>query len=830
MRTNIIKKIFIMCIIFPFIFSITVFAEQERKIGILPFKILADVKKENLAQDVSIMIAENLKKNGIKTIFIKDIKQTVSFSYQEIYDIGIKHSTDYLIWGTVFITGEKISLDTKIINIFEKGISPLLLFSETQGIENLAFAAQDLSTQIVSEIFQKKLITKISVNGNKRIESDAILGIINIKTGELYNSDLLSENLKNIFKMGYFKDVHVQRKTRDKGIEIIFNVLEKPSVRKIVFKGNQVYEDQEVQDSIATKTGSILNIFTINKDVSRIKKLYTEKNYHNSTIKYKLINLDHNQADIEFSISEGNKIRIEKMIFEGNSFFSNKKIKKIIKTKKKGLFYWVTSSGEFDKNELEQDVVRLESFYKNQGFIDAKVAEPEIEYEKKGITIKFKIKEGFQYKIGKIDFKGDLIIDKKELIKKIELKQSELYSRQKLRSDMMIIADVYGEKGFANANIVPFVKPDLEKKLVNIIFTIEKKLPVYFERINIAGNTKTRDKVIRRQIKVQEQELYSLSGIQKSVKNLRRIDYFDNVQFKTSKGSKDDTIDLNINITEKATGAFSFGGGYSNENNMFGMLSVSERNLFGNGQILSLKGELSGSSSKFTLSFTEPWLFDIPMSAGFDLYNWDKEYDYYDKDSKGGALRLGYMIYDHTYLSGKYAYEDFEITNVQETKTTVDAGNYLTSSFTTAINYDSRNKIFNPTQGAKHIASIEYADKIIGSEIEFTKYIAETGWYYPIFKKFVGYVHGKVGYLDDRTDDSINIDYERFYLGGLNSIRGYDWQDIYADSDAKGDKIGGQKFIQFNVELLFPLLESEGLPSCFFDTGDVYTKSQNIKF
>jgi len=258
---------------------------------------------------------------------------------------------------------------------------------------------------------------------------------------------------------------------------------------------------------------------------------------------------------------------------------------------------------------------------------------------------------------------------------------------------------------------------------------------------------------------------------------------------------------------------------------------VAERNLFGKGQILSLKAELSGSSNKFTLGFTEPWLFDIPLSAGFDLYNWDKEYDYYDKDSKGGALRLGYMIYDHTYLSGKYAYEDFEITNVQENYTSVKAGNYLTSSFTTILNYDSRNKIFNPTEGAKHIASIEYADKIIGSEVEFTKCIAETGWYYPIFKKFVGYVHGAVGYLDDRTDGDIDIDYERFYLGGMNSIRGYDWQDIYAGLDDTGNERGGEKFIQFNVELIFPLLEEEGLTGViFYDAGDVYSKSENMTF
>ena len=489
----------------------------------------------------------------------------------------------------------------------------------------------------------------------------------------------------------------------------------------------------------------------------------------------------------------------------------------------------MTSSGDLDKNELDQDVMRIEALYKNNGFIDARVAEPVIEYEKDRIKVAFKIQEGEQFKVGTIDFKGDLIIPEEEMREKIKFHEENLYSRETLRANVISLTDVYADKGYANADISPSIRKDMESHTVDITFIINKGDPVYFERIIISGNTKTRDKVIRRQIHVYEQDLYSMSGIQRSVKNLRRIDYFENVDVKTSKGSREDMMNLNVEVTEKATGAFSFGGGYSSEESIFGMVSVTERNLFGNGQILSARFEISSSSTKFTVSFTEPWLFDIPLSAGFDLYNWEKEYDYYDKDSKGGALRAGYKIFDYTTLGLKYGFEDFTIKNVQEEYTDVDAGTYVTSSITTSLRYDSRNRTFNPTEGSEHSVSMEYAGGWLGGEIDFTKYIAETGWYYPLFWKFTGFLHARGGFLDDRSDHDIEIDYERFYLGGMNSVRGYDWQDINATQEGETEQRGGEKFVQFNAEVIFPLLEDINLVGViFYDMGDTYLKDEDI--
>ncbi|ACN15339.1 outer membrane protein (putative surface antigen) [Desulforapulum autotrophicum HRM2] len=830
MNTGIFKRTAFMAMLFVVFFSVTVSAKDKITIGILPFAVHADKTLDKLEKSIPRMLSEKFQADGAETVLIEKVPEGIDLGYNKIKELGIQYGVDHLVWGSLFMVGGRLSIDARLAATFDARL-PAAYFAEAEGLENLFSAVNRLSSEISSVIFKRQFITGVKLEGNRRIESDAVLRILAVKPGEIFNPATLSDDLKKIYKMGYFDDVRVESDEQDKGIELIFTVVEKPSVRKLKIKGNRVYEEKEITDVIRTSTGSILNIFKLDADVARVKALYTEKNYHNCDIRYQTTPLDNNQADIEFIIDEGNKLRIESLVFEGNSFFSDKQLKKEMKTKEKGFFFWVTSSGDLDQNELDQDVFRLESYYKDQGFVDARVSDPEIVYGKESISVNFKIDEGVQYRIGTVDFKGDLIVPVETLTTEIKSRGTELYSRKQLRSDVISLTDIYADKGYANAEVSPLIGRDMEKKIVNITFNLDKKSPVYFERILISGNTKTRDKVIRRQIKVYEQELYSMSKLQDSVKNLRRTDYFENVEVTTSKGSKPDRLDVHMNITEKPTGTFSFGGGYSSEDSMFGMVSVTERNLFGKGQVATVRAEISGSSTKYTLSFTEPWLFDIPLSAGFDLYNWDKEYDYYDKDSKGVALRLGYMIFDFTSIGIKYAFEDFTISDVDTDYTSVDAGTYVTSSLTTTLKYDSRNKSFNATEGMLHSISMEYAGRFLGGEIDFTKYIAESGVHFPIFSKLTGLVHGKTGFLDDQSSDDIDIDYEKFYLGGINSIRGYDWQDINAGENSEGNIEGGVKFVQFNFELNFPLLEDVGLAGVlFYDSGDVFASDEDITF
>ncbi|MBF0573771.1 MAG: hypothetical protein HQK69_08430, partial [Desulfamplus sp.] len=365
---------------------------QKVKVGILPFQINSPSNMDYLKKSLPSMLSENIKTEGAETILVDlaDVQSTALrdkflnaqvgdyLEQGEIQKIGLEKRVDYLVWGSLFIAGGQISIDAKVFNVVTS--EPPVSFAGRAGaVENLFGAVNKISKEIGSEIFNRLLVSDVLIQGNKRIESDAVLRVVGVKKGDIFNAEALSKELKKVFAMGYFEDVRVEGKERDNGIVVIFNVSEKPSVRKIKFQGNHIYEDKEIQEVVQTGTGSILNAFKINEDIERIKTLYTDKNYHNCEITYTSKMLENNQADITLEIKEGEKLKIKTIDFDGNKFFKPKALKKVMKTDEKGVFSWITSSGELKRNELEQDVYRLESFYKDNGFIDAKISDPEVE-------------------------------------------------------------------------------------------------------------------------------------------------------------------------------------------------------------------------------------------------------------------------------------------------------------------------------------------------------------------------------------------------------------------------------------------------------------------
>ncbi|MCP4154849.1 MAG: outer membrane protein assembly factor BamA, partial [bacterium] len=364
------------------------------------------------------------------------------------------------------------------------------------------------------------------------------------------------------------------------------------------------------------------NIFKVRSNIKMIEELFKEKKYHNVKVTYIISQLEHNQADLEFVIEEGEKFRIRSIMFEGNSAYDDKKLKKIMKTSAKGFFSWLTSSGDLNMADLDLDVAMITAFYHNNGYIESRVGEPKIEYQENWIDITIKIDEGPRFKVGKVDITGDLILSREKLLENVKISGETYFNREIVRNDLLGLTDLYSDEGYAYTDISPRIDKDLDKLIVNITYVVEKGKQVYFENIFISGNKKTRDKVIRRELKVFEQELYSGRGLKRGVRNLYRLDYFEDVKVNTPRGSSDDKMILKIDVTEKPTGMFSFGGGYSSVEHLFVMASISQRNLFGRGQVLQVKGEWGGQTNRYNLSFTEPWLFDIPLSAGFDLYNW----------------------------------------------------------------------------------------------------------------------------------------------------------------------------------------------------------------
>jgi outer membrane protein insertion porin family len=798
---------------------------------VLPFAIHSSENLSSLQSEILNLLQANIQEQGAvilaSGITSKAALQEVSQNYEKIRSLGLNKGADYVVWGSLTLIGQKFSLDVKMINVYKKEL-PLIFIKEGQGIENLPGIVKQLATTIGTTLFKREKIVSVEIAGNKRIESDAIKRVIKTKPGDIYLPKRLSEDLKAVYAMGYFDDIRIEAENTPEGKKIVFRVKEKPTIRVIRFKGNKVFKEDKIKENLTIKTGSILNTFKIRSNIARIEDLYKGKNYQNVKVTYHIHPLEHNQADLEFDIDEGNKVLIKSIKFEGNSAFSDDQLKKIMKTSEKGFFSWLTSSGDLKKEDLDQDVTKLSSFYYNHGYIQARIGEPKIEYKGNWIYITIKIDEGPQFKVGNVNIKGDLVLPKDELMKRLKITKEIYYNREIVRDDVLALTDLYSDEGYAYADISPAIDKNIKQLKVNITYVIRKGRQVYFEKIIIAGNTKTRDKVIRRELQVYEQELFSGKKLKRSVRNLYRLDYFEDIKVNTAKGSADNQMILKIDVTEKPTGTLAFGAGYSSEEAIFGTVSVSQRNLFGRGQTLELDSQIGGLSTLYKLSFTEPWLFDIPLEAQLNAYDWATDYDTYDRKSIGGGFKLSYPVYDYLRASIQYNYDDANITNITASaaKSIKDLeGINITSSVTTGLTYDSRNRVFNPSEGSKHSIMVKYAG--LGGNVGFTKVVAETGWYKPFPLDTVGFLHGKIGWVT-RNSGAVLPDYERFYLGGINSVRGYGWQGIHA-LDEDGNVIGGNKFVLFNAEYIFPLIKKQGLVGVvFFDAGNVYNEGENI--
>jgi len=824
-----IRPLSLIIIVLLCLVPVSVQALEPVRIVVLPFKIHAQEDLSYLESEISNTIKKHLKKEGAIILEPDQIpsKPVDSMSPEDFRRFGIRNGADFVIWGSMTRIGQKFSLDVKTIESFGED-PPHVVFKEGERIETLPAMVKALSRGLGLKIFKQETIAEVRVTGNKRIEADAIERVIKTVPGDIYSAKDLSRDLKAIYAMGYFDDVRIEAEEGPRGKTIIFKVKEKPTVRVIRFKGNRVFDDEKIMENLSLSTGSILNVFKLEKNVKRIETLYKDKNYHNVQVTYTIHPLENEQADLEFNIQEGEKIWIKKITFEGNSAYSDRNLKKLMKTSEKGFFSWITSSGDLSQEDLERDADRIAAFYHNNGYIQAKVGDPQVDFKPDGIYVTIKIDEGRRFKVGKVDITGDIILTKEELEKKLKISKQEYYSREVVRNDVLALADLYSDQGYAYADIIPKTDQDPDNLVVHITYTIAKGKEVYFEKIIISGNTKTRDKVIRRELNVYEQELYSGVRLKRGIRNLHRLDFFEDIKVNTERGHSDDTMVLKVNVTEKPTGAFSFGGGYSNDENLFGMASISQKNLFGKAQTLELKAQIGGTTNRFTLSFVEPWLFDIPLSAGIDLFNWQTDYDDYDKDAVGGRIKFSYPVWNYTRVFAGYTYEIDDIRNIDETasKTIKELeGENVTSSVRAGLKYDSRDKIFNPTRGSVHSVSVEYAG--LGGDIAFTKFLLDTGWYIPILWETVGFIHGKTGQVTQNSG-GILPDYEKFYLGGINSMRGFEWRGIHL-LDSDGAEIGGEKFVQFNFEILVPLFKKAGVVGVvFYDTGNVYAENEGI--
>jgi outer membrane protein insertion porin family len=666
------------------------------------------------------------------------------------------------------------------------------------------------------------VIYKITILGNVKIEEGVIRGAVKSREGGPFSNEQVREDLRSIFGLGYFADVQVDIKSTPKGEEIIYIVAEKPSIKEVLILGNDKVKLDDIKEKVTITPRSILNLERVLENVEQIRKLYFSKGYYGVKVEHQVDSLETNEAVVTFRITEGPKGRIKKIVLKGNRKIKSSDLKKVMTTKQWSLFSFITKTGVLDEDVLKNDTQLLTAYYYEHGYLDAKVSQPKIDlHDPKRIRIEIEIEEGPQYRLGTIDFKGDVLTTKEDLFKGLKLKRNDIYRNSAVREQIRFLTEKFANEGYAYVEINPETNIDSKNLLVHLTFEVEKKKRVSFEKIEITGDTKTRDKVIRRELEVEEGEMYSVTDLNESRDRLKRTGYFKEVGFSTSRGSTDEKINLDIKVEEAPTGALSFGVGYSSIENVVGSVSLSEQNLFGMGYHGLLRFQLGAESNNFKASFTDPYFLGYPYSAGIDLYREQVGYfDTYSYKILGGDLRLGKKLTKRIRLDSMYKLENVNVYDVTDDASTFikeQEGKKTTSALSFTLSMDNRDDYYVPTRGAQHSLSVQNAGGILGGNNYFVKGMLETSWFFPLPLSTVLNLRGKLGIIEPYGGKETPI-YEKFFVGGLYTVRGFEYGRA-GPIDINEDPLGAEKMVVFSAEWIFPLSRAIGLRGALF--GDV---------
>jgi outer membrane protein insertion porin family len=687
----------------------------------------------------------------------------------------------------------------------------------------LPCAAEEISEEL-------PVINAIEIQGIRRIEESALKSKISQRTGDPISQDKTNEDIKNIFKMGYFDDVRAEIEPLEGGIKLIYIVKEKPTIIKIDFQGNEEFNDEKLREQIIITTGAIADDVLIQENAQRLRMFYEGEGYWLSRIVPVVKEFTPHEVSLTYQIEEGNKIKIKKIHIDGNQNLSSKTIKKAIETKEWWIFSFVTSSGYYQKARMDADLERIRDLYFNNGFIKVAVGNPDVRLteDKEGMTISIPVSEGDQYTISSVECSGNTVFQDEEIKKMVTMSPEQLFSKEVLRKDILAISDLYSESGYALITVTPDLVPDEENRLVKVVLKIDEGEKYWIGRIEISGNTKTRDKVIRREVRLDEGDIYNSALIKRSYERINNLNYFENVDVSPQPRPEEKLVDLDIEVKERPTGFFSIGGGYSSVEQFIAMVELTQGNLFGRGQFAKIRAELGGRTTYYDLTFKDPWFLDKPLTFSANVYKSTRQYIEYDKEATGFGLSLGKRFAEYWWTNFAYNFEDAEISDVDEEAPTIikdQEGQNTTSSITPSLTRDSRNNFLDPTRGSRNTVYVTYAG--LGGTNNFVKTELDSAWYFPV-KSSAFMLRGRFGYATGIGNKDLPL-YERFYVGGIYTVRGLDFGEAGPEDEETGDEIGGTEQLIFNTEFIFPLITEIKLKGVvFFDAGNAYDEFENF--
>ncbi|MBX6321216.1 MAG: outer membrane protein assembly factor BamA [Rhodospirillaceae bacterium] len=663
-------------------------------------------------------------------------------------------------------------------------------------------------------------IRDIRVEGTQRIEPSTVRSYMQMAPGDPFSAELVDRALKNLFATGLFADVTMRRE----GNDLVVQVVENPIINRLAFEGNRFIDDDTLQAEVQLKPRVVYTQTRVQADTKRILDIYRRSGRFAATVEPKIIRLDQNRVDLVFEINEGETTKVRRIAFVGNKAFDDGELRGAILTKESAWYRFFGTADTYDPDKLNADKQALRNFYLSEGYADFRVssAVAELSPDRDGFFISFTVDEGERYKIGAVDVKTslrDLNVD--QLRSLVTTETGDWYNSEEVDKTVSALTDAVGRLGFAFAQVEPRQERDRDKKVVNITYDIREGPRVYVERIDISGNVRTLDEVIRREFRLAEGDAFNSEKLQRTRQRIQNLGFFSKVDVQTLQGSAPDKVIIDVKVEEQSTGQLTFGAGFSTSEGPLGDVSIRERNLLGRGQDLRLDFTLSGRRSQLALSFTEPYFLDKPIAAGFDLFRTRTEFSEssYDETRTGGALRFGYDLSEFLRQTVKYALIDRDITNVDDGAARAiqeQKGETLSSVVSQILTYDRRDNRFDTRSGYYLSLSNDVAGA--GGDVHYLRTELSGGWWTPLSDDFVLGLSGQAGYIFGLGED-VRIS-DAFFLGGT-TLRGFRTAGIGPrdlDSD-HNDALGGNVEAAGTVELSFPL----GLPEEYPVRGRVFS-------
>ena len=684
-------------------------------------------------------------------------------------------------------------------------------------------------------------VSGVIIEGNRRIDTSAIKVQIKGSYGRV-TSEQINEDVKTLYNTGFFDQVTVSAITEPSGARMLkYSVIEKPVVRKVFIKGNDEVSESDLVDVLKFDARRFVDKAKIQSMIRKAESYYQAQGFYDATLEYTTAPIGENEVDITFVAKEGKRYRVREVKVEGAKDLDEDDMLSKIQTKEYNWWIsWLLGTGRVNEEMTEADKQILRQYLMDHGYLEGSVGEAVIEKRDDGLYVTFDVTEGQQYKIGKISASGDLAKGSSDFtLEGIKSEEGEVFNATEVRNDIFTITDKFSDEGYAFANVVPNTNINKGASTVDLDFASTKGNLVYINRINVSGNEKTYDNVIRRELKVEEQQLYSGSKIKRSQTLLQRLGYFDEVGITNQPTNDPSKVDLDVNVKEATTGSFSAGAGYSTNNGAIFNTKIQENNLFGTGRRANLNLDFGSQISNQILSIDDPRINDTYLSGGVDLLRATRVFEDFNRELAGGAVTVGYpgeqifgeLLQDINF-SLKYELIRIDIYDVDDDSAQLvkdSAGQSSASAVTPSIIRSTINNPMNPTKGSKQVLQSEVAG--LGADQDFVLFEVRNSWYFPLLESSHGDIviadRTNFGYGESFNDNPFPL-YRRFFPGGINSVRGYQNRSL-GPVDLNGQVYGGNKQLVNNLELIFPLINSAGFRGVFFyDFGQAYDDNRPI--